>query len=162
MGGYRHVACEVAGAMPGDPEDRPESGPTPARSRKWEISASPFPSAGQIERRFEELIRGRWVSEVVSPPVDVFVYEEEVRVEVDLPGVEEERIRVQLEGTVLLIEAERSEEPARGASRAERLERPRGMLRRRVPLPRSVATPRVETQLHAGVLVVRVRSERER
>jgi HSP20 family protein len=150
--------------MPRDPEERPEPEPepAPARNRTWEISASPFPSAGQIERRFEELIRGRWVSEVVSPPVDVFVYEEEVRVEVDLPGVEEERIRVQLEGTVLLIEAERSEEPARGASRAERLERPRGLLRRRVPLPRSVATPRVETQLRAGVLIVRVRSERER
>jgi HSP20 family molecular chaperone IbpA len=148
--------------MPRDPEDRPESLPESAQTRSWEISASNFPSAGQIERRFEELIRGRWVSDVISPPVDVFVYEEEVRIEVDLPGVEEERVRVQLEGTVLLIEAERSEAPARGASRAERIERPRGLLRRRVPLPRPVAMPRVETQLHAGVLIVRVRSERER
>jgi len=148
--------------MPRDPEDPPESPPESAHTRSWEISASNFPSAGQIERRFEELIRGRWVSDVISPPVDVFVYEEEVRIEVDLPGVEEERVRVRLEGTVLLIEAERSDEPARGASRAERLERPRGLLRRRVPLPRPVTMPRLETQLRAGVLVVRVRSERER
>ena len=148
--------------MPRDPEDQTEETPEPAKRRTWEISAQPFPSAGQIERRFEELIRGRWVSDVTSPPVDVFVLEEEVLIEVDLPGVEEERLRVQLEGTVLLIEAERSEEPMRGASRAERLERPRGVLRRRVPLPRPVATPRVETQLRAGVLIVRVRPERKK
>ena len=53
---------------------------------RWEIRA-PWPSLEEIERRFDELIRSRWGTEMQTPLADVFVVDDEVWVEVDLPGV---------------------------------------------------------------------------
>ncbi len=125
---------------------------------KWQLSIGwPYPSKSEVERRFEELIRGRWAANE-TPPVDIFVSHSEIRVELDLPGVIESTVRARLERGALLIEARRSGVAPSERLQAARLERRRGDVRMRVPLPTEVAEPRLEYRLESGVLQVWVRS----
>ena len=124
---------------------------------KWELSIDwPYPSRREVERRFEELIRGRWAADE-TPPVDIFVSHSEIRVELDLPGVIESTVRARLERGALLIEARRSGVAPSERLQATRLERRRGDIRMRVPLPTKVEAPRLEYRLESGVLEARVR-----
>jgi len=126
---------------------------------KWELSIDwPHPSKSEVERRFEELIRGRWAADE-TPPVDIFVSHSEIRVELDLPGVIESTVRTRLERGTLLVEARRSSVAPSERLQATRLERRRGEIRMRVPLPTEVEAPHLEYRLHSGVLEVRVRSK---
>ena len=75
---------------------------------RWEIATSwPWPSVEEIERRFDELIRGRWGIGAPTPPADVVVEHDFVSVEVDLPGVEVADVRLRAEKGALWIEAVR-------------------------------------------------------
>lgn len=128
---------------------------------RWVIASSwPWPSVQEIERRFDELIRGRWGAAAAPPAVDVYLEQETVWVEVDLPGVEERDVRLRAEGGVLWIEAVRRPRAPSGAARVARVERPHGPLRRGVPLPPGVRPEPVEVRLEAGVLRVRLGVEK--
>jgi HSP20 family protein len=150
--------------MPQEPdEDRdaaePERG-LPSEAVRFALDASwPFPSAAEIERRFEQMIRRRWSGSRPELPADVFLVGEEIFVEVDLPGVDPEAVHARLEGTVLVIEATRHIQPPAETVRAAWRERAGGPLRRSVPLPATPSAPRIELRLEAGVLRVRIRPE---
>ncbi|HTY19742.1 MAG TPA: Hsp20/alpha crystallin family protein [Myxococcota bacterium] len=127
---------------------------------RWELASTwPWPSVDEIERRFEELIRERWGAGVTAPPADVFVAEESIWVELDLPGVELRDVRVRSEAGWLWIEAMRRPRPPSEAARPARVERARGALRRAVPLPAGLHPEPVEVTLEAGVLRIHLRKE---
>lgn len=127
---------------------------------RWELASTwPWPSVDEIERRFEELIRDRWRTGAPAPPADVFVAEESIWVELDLPGVELRDVRVRSEAGWLWIEATRRPRPPSEAARPARVERPQGALRRAVLLPSGLHPEPVEVTLEAGVLRVRLRKE---
>ena len=127
---------------------------------RWELASTwPWPSVDEIERRFEELIRDRWGASAPAPPADVFVAEESIWVELDLPGVEIADVRVQSQAGWLWIEATRRPRPPSESARPARVERPRGALRRAVPLPSGLQAEPVEVTLEAGVLRIRLRKE---
>ena len=129
---------------------------------RWQRSiAWPFPSRSEVERRFEELLRESWGATETEPPVDMFVARDEIRIELDLPGVIESTVHARLEHGVLLVEGSRRMVEPSERLRAARLERPHGAIRLRVPLPTDVQAPRLEFRLEGGVLRVRVRSTQE-
>lgn len=139
---------------------------------RFEIrGAWPFVSAAEVEERFEQLVRRRWLvssgagaaphPHTDTPPADVFVVDGEVWVEVDLPGVDPDSVQVELQGRDLLIEAERrTRVPAQGA-RAAAVERPQGRVRRRIPLPLWIGAARVELHYEGGILQVHIRPQAE-
>lgn len=138
-------------------EAAPSAGPVRVL---WEIPGTwRFPSPQELADHFEARIRRGWRSEEVEPAADVFVFQNEVWIEVDLPGVEQGQVSARLEGGAVWIEATRHLAPPSPAARATRLERPRGRIRRRIPLPTSPPTPRLEVRLEGGVLRVRIASE---
>jgi HSP20 family protein len=51
-----------------------------------------------------------------TPPIDVYDSNDEITVFVDLPGFEEDDIRIQGDETNLVVSAERSNDPGEGAS----------------------------------------------
>ncbi len=129
---------------------------------RWQISIDwRYPSKSEVERRFEQLIRARWATADTQPPTDIFVSQREIRIELDLPGVIESTVQARLERGVLLVEATRSGVAAAERLQAARLERQRGEIRMRVPLPGHVEAGRVEYKLESGVLRVLVHSEQE-
>jgi HSP20 family protein len=123
---------------------------------RWEVRA-PWPSLDEIERRFDELIRSRWGTGLQTPPADVFVTDDEVWVEVDLPGVRRTDVQVRLVGDRLVIEGTRTAiVPVRRARPAHR-ERSPGSFRRALPLPAGFEEAEIEVRMRAGVLRARVR-----
>ena len=141
--------------------ERPEEESTDqaARPREWTLRAAwPFPSVAEIEARFEELLRRRWAGEqpAQAMPADVFTLGRELLIELELPGVDQETLRVRLESGALLVEAHRPPTAREDDLRPARLERTRGPLRRRVPLPTRPRAGRLDFRLEAGVLRVRV------
>jgi HSP20 family protein len=123
---------------------------------RWEVRA-PWPSLDEIERRFDELIRSRWGTGTQTPPADVFVTDDEVWVEVDLPGVRRTDVQVRLVGDRLVIEGTRTAiVPVRRARPAHR-ERSPGSFRRALPLPSGFEEAEIEVRMRAGVLRARVR-----
>ena len=118
-----------------------------------------WPSLAEVERRFDEMLRSRWGGASEVPPADLFVAADEVRIEMDLPGVSEEDVRVRVEQHQLIIEGQRvhaCDEQIRPAA----LERWQGAFRRQFPLPSEWEHVSHQLRLVSGVLRVRVRARR--
>jgi HSP20 family molecular chaperone IbpA len=100
----------------------------------WADAVSLLEEADRLHRQYFRLAgpagQPRW-----EPPVDVYVGEDEVLIEVALPGVAPEGMQLELAGDQLTVRAERHL-PARPCGAAiQRLEIPYGVFERRLALP---------------------------
>ena len=78
---------------PGSPEQEAR-----AAGPGWEVPGGrAFPSARDIEERFEELLRRRWREPRPGDETRWFVLGRDVQIEMDLPDVGEQRVRARLE-----------------------------------------------------------------
>lgn len=134
--------------------DRPGEG-RPGRALREIPGAWRFPSPQELAERFEARIR-RWQAGPVEPLADVFLFENEVWIELDLPGVEEGEVSAYIEENAVWVEATRRIAPPVPGALPARLERPRGQLRRRIPLPVSAPSATLDVRLERGVLRVRI------
>lgn len=91
---------------------------------------------------------------VVAPRLDVRETEKEFRVSVELPGVAEEDIEVDVDDDLLTVRAEKKEE--REIERADQhvTERLFGLLQRSIRLPQPVDAQTVKASLENGVLQI--------
>ena len=67
-------------------------------------------------------------------PVDVFETEDELWIQVALPGVAADQVEVRIEGEALVVAGERTLPTPRGAGVIRRLEMPHGCFERRIGL----------------------------
>jgi HSP20 family protein len=89
-----------------------------------------------------------------APPLDYAETEEEIQLAVELPGLEENDIRVSLEDGVLSIEGERADERSEEKDGFRHTESCRGSFRRRVRLAAEVDEEAVKAVYRNGVLNV--------
>ncbi len=92
----------------------------------------------------------------VTPRIDVYETQEDLRVEVELPGVAENDLSVTLEEGALVIAGEKRAEHSESRAGWLRSERVYGAFRRVVPLPWKVAEEDVRATFRQGVLEVRL------
>jgi HSP20 family protein len=90
------------------------------------------------------------------PAVDVWETDGELVLSFDLPGVEEDRISVELEDNVLTVSGERERAERTEGDRFYRYERRFGQFARSVTLPQGVDEEKIQADYKAGVLEVRV------
>lgn len=90
-----------------------------------------------------------------APTVDILEKEDRYVLFADLPGVEPERIEIDMENGCLSIKGER---PIEEGERREfkRLERPRGTFYRRFSMPDSADATRISARSRNGVLEVTI------
>jgi HSP20 family protein len=98
-----------------------------------------------------ELDPSTWV-----PTLDLVETPEEVRLWVDLPGVDPGAIDLTVTGTVLSLRGQRRPPGTTGSGREHVLERPFGPFARQVPLPCEVDVEKVEAHAKDGVLEIRL------
>jgi HSP20 family molecular chaperone IbpA len=110
---------------------------------------APDPRAGEREilRQFEAL----------GPNLDVGGTEDEVVVEVELPGVDRRGVEVVLYGNRLEIRGIKPETALPPGARFLRLERASGRFRRLIVLPAAVDPERADACLENGVLTIRLK-----
>jgi HSP20 family protein len=124
---------------------------------RWQPFGALWGDMDRFTRRMNRLLHRAGVEEgpdVTAPPVSVFEDAEKLYVEVDLPGLKLEDIRIEItEGNVLTIEGERKlPEVPKGIW--HRQERGFGKFARALELPYPVEMGQVEARFEQGVLFI--------
>ena len=91
-----------------------------------------------------------------APAVDVVEHADEYLVKADLPGVAEDAVSIEVDGRVLTIAGERSDEHSSEAGGIRRAERLHGSFRRSLTLPRGVEAEKITARHENGVLEIRI------
>ncbi len=121
----------------------------------------PWKPFWDIERFFEEEWPERWfefpsVPMLRTPRMDIYETDGEVVAEVELPGVDQKNIDVEIKNNVLKVEAkaeEKKEEKGKGYYRKEMGTR---YFRRQVSLPTEVIGEKAEAEYADGILKITV------
>jgi HSP20 family protein len=92
----------------------------------------------------------------VAPRIDVSEDDEEITVEADLPGLDDKDIDVSLDGNVLTIAGEKSQEREEKKKDYRVMERSYGSFRRSVTLPEGIDRDHVKAHFKKGVLNVTI------
>jgi len=125
------------------------------QSRQRGIWAEALDLLDQAERLHRQFFRLGRQSEVPrwEPPVDVFESQGAIWLYYALPGVDRDRVQVQLEGNVLVVRGERPLPPQARQAAIRRLEIPYGPFERRVALPAG-HYELLQYELDSGCLVI--------
>jgi HSP20 family protein len=139
---------------------------TPARP--WE-TINPFDTMREVINRmadtfFEPLARLapsplRQSSQGFVPCLDVIEEDDEVRVEMEVPGMTADDLSVTVGQDALIVRGEKKQEAAEGG--AHRRERSYGVFRREILLPSEVDREKVKASFKNGVLVVHLPKSHE-
>jgi HSP20 family protein len=126
-----------------------------------ELPSRPFfPVQEEVRRLFQELIHQPWGGQGSpetrhwQPHVDMCETPEEIIVEVELPGVQREDVRIEVEGDFLHITGERRTTAEHQRRNYYRLERHYGRFERQLRLPRTVAREGIRAEFDAGILTI--------
>jgi HSP20 family protein len=95
-----------------------------------------------------------WAPGGFAPRVDVTETDNDIRVSVELPGMDEKDVEVTLSRDALTIKGEKKEETETKREGYVHTERHYGSFRRTVPLPREVVADKAEATFRKGVLTV--------
>jgi HSP20 family protein len=96
------------------------------------------------------------------PALDVWETDDEIVLAVDLPGIEEKDISVEVDDGVLTVSGERSRETEEKNDRYYRFERRFGQFSRSVTLPQGIDPSTIKAEFTNGVLEVHVPKPEER
>jgi HSP20 family protein len=125
---------------------------------RWEPFREIAAFQNEMSRFMNGLLEGNgrttqsWV-----PALDVWETESEIVYALDLPGIPEEKISVELDDTSLTVAAERERAPEESDDRFYRFERRYGTFSRTFGVPHGVTESDVRAEYRNGVLELHVR-----
>lgn len=99
---------------------------------------------------------GNGQSSTWLPPVDVWETENELVLSLDLPGIPEDGIAVELDDNVLTVSGQRERTAEHSSERFYRFERRFGTFSRSITLPQGVREDAIKADYRNGVLEIRV------
>ena len=95
------------------------------------------------------------------PTLDISETEDEIRLELDVPGMKPEELSIEVTGDIVRISGERSEEREEKGRKYHRVERRSGAFERTVRMPCGVDEDHVNAEYHDGVLTVTLEKSEE-
>lgn len=118
-----------------------------------------FSARRELDRMLDRVVGARardFDGATWAPPVDVRETQDDIRVQVELPGLAPENVDVQLENNVLTISGEKKQSAEEGAEDGtyHLIERRYGRFERSFQVPASVDAGRVSARFDHGVLTV--------
>jgi HSP20 family molecular chaperone IbpA len=109
----------------------------------------------EIHAMFDEMIHRPWGAVRWNPAVDIRENKDAFIIEMDLPGVKAEDVRVLVEGQILAVEGQRQLGPCDEVT-THLCERPDGRFVRTFEFDGSIENRKIESRWHEGVLTVTV------
>lgn len=97
----------------------------------------------------DEFFKGVW-----SPDVDIYENKDSIVVKADLPGVDKDKIHVEVKDNILTIRGERKEEKESKDQNVYRVERRFGEFYRSFTLPEKVDASKIKAKYKDGILEV--------
>jgi len=120
------------------------------------LSAPVFGLRREIDRLFEDTF-GRDASSAWTPSVDVRENQNEVRIDVELPGIKPDDVEITAENGVLTIRGEKhTERKEDDEDRYHVIERSYGSFMRSFQLPQGLDENRIEATADNGILSVHI------
>jgi HSP20 family protein len=121
----------------------------------------------QMDRLWEQMWRGTPIARLPhivpglawNPSVEVCERDDQVRVCIDVPGVDESHLQVEIQGGDLTVRGERQDERGDDGGR-RRSELHYGSFTRRIPLPDGIDMDSAKAILRNGVLEIRIPLQR--
>lgn len=129
---------------------------------KWNPMNEAFNLRSRFDTLFEDFL---WPKRTASkddslwswnPAVDVYENGDSIVVKAELPGVDKDRITVDLQGRILTLKGERSSEQEVNEEHFYRRERSHGHFERSIMLPAEVAPESIKAEYKDGVLNIQV------
>lgn len=123
----------------------------------------PFSDFAELRHRLDQAFRdlsnvpGGW-----SPSVDVVKHDGDLILRADLPGIEPDQVKIEVEGDVLTVSGEHREEKEEENEHYVRRERRYGSFSRSMVLPGGVKADDIEAKSEDGVLEVRIPMPKEK
>src|SRR5579863_9346722 len=126
---------------------------------RWEPFREFATLQDRINRAFRESYSGAAHDESLTtstfaPAVDVYEDEHQVTLKIEVPGVDEKDIDVQIENNVLTVHGERKFEKEEKEENFRRVERQYGSFTRTFTLPTTVDAENVQASYDKGVLKI--------
>ncbi len=91
---------------------------------------------------------------LLRPNVDISATDKEYRIEVDVPGVEEDDVQLELNNDMLIVKGERKQEQESSEKGFYRIERSYGAFRRVLSLPQDADQDNISAEFKNGVLTI--------
>lgn len=132
---------------------------TETRPGRWDIFERLNQMQSEFDRFFADRSPLRRMSELSgtwAPRADVYEQNGSIVVKAELPGMKKEDIDVEFDDGDLVIRGERSTEEKVEEKDYYRMERSRGSIYRRFPLPQGVTPEQIKANYSDGVLEVTV------
>ena len=114
----------------------------------------------RMSRLFEEQYGGRedalMSSGAFVPPVDIYEDQHGIQLKLEVPGIEEKDLNINVENNVLTVSGERKFEQEQKEENFHRIERRYGSFSRSFTLPNAVDTEKITADYNSGVLSIRL------
>lgn len=123
----------------------------------------------EIDALFENAFRGFGISpfrsdlftpptaeELLKPQVDIGATDEEYTITVEVPGVSEKDVKVEISGNTMIIQGEKKQEKEEKDKNYYRVERSYGSFQRVLSLPEDADQEDVKARFNKGVLTVKM------
>lgn len=111
--------------------------------------------------QFGTITRDESLTGAFVPPVDVYEDENAIQLRMEVPGIDEKDIDIQLENQVLTVRGERKFEKEEKEENFHRIERRYGSFTRSFTLPATVNSEDVSADYDKGVLKIRLAKRAE-
>ncbi|HEX6497251.1 MAG TPA: Hsp20/alpha crystallin family protein [Acidobacteriaceae bacterium] len=124
---------------------------------RWDPFREVVSLQNRLNSLFQDYNRGQNDDEVLSaasfaPPVDIYEDDQKLALKLEVPGVKQEDIDIQVEGRTLTVRGERKFDREEKQENFHRVEHRYGTFARSFTLPNSVDAENVKATYDAGVL----------
>ena len=113
----------------------------------------------RMSRLFEEQYGSReeaLTSGAFVPPVDIYEDQHGIQLKLEVPGIDEKDLNINVENNVLTVSGERKFEQEQKEENFHRIERRYGSFARSFTLPNTVDTEKITADYNSGVLSIRL------
>jgi len=133
---------------------------------RWDPFRDVVALQNRMNSLFQDFGRGQSDSELVStaafvPPVDIYEDEHKIVLKLEVPGLKQEDLDIQLENNTLTVRGERKFEKEEKEENFHRIERRYGSFYRAFTVPNTVNTENVKASYDNGVLRVELEKRPE-
>ncbi len=133
---------------------------------RWEPFSEVDALQRSINRLFDEAFSGRRVRQeggeaMWTPPVNTYEDKDAFTLYIDLPGVDQKAVKLNLDNNTLTISGTRRLEHEEERENYQRIESVYGNFSRAFTLPATVDTDKVEAHMENGVLTIRLPKREE-
>jgi HSP20 family protein len=133
---------------------------------RWDPFRDVLTLQNRLNSLFQDYNRGQNEGDLVStaafvPPVDIYEDEHKIVLKLEVPGLKQEDLDIQIENNTLTVRGERKFEKEEKEENFHRIERRYGSFFRSFTVPNTVNTESVKASYDAGVLRVELEKRAE-